>query len=479
MNKSRSRFRIKPMFKDIKVRYGGSAALLIALVVAILVVFNLVVSSFDWRIDLTANKLFSLSQQSQQVLEQLDKDVTIYALYRTGKENQLVTEVIHQYTKASSQIKLEYVDPLLNPQFVEKYKGDVTPDLGSVIVTSGEKFRVLQPSDFVNYAYYYYQMVPQSIAIEQQLTSAILFVTTDQAPVIYRLIGHDELELPEGFVELTKKENYCIEDLDLLTVEAVPEDAAMIMMLSPAKDLTEEEDQKLRDYLTNGGRMVMFIDYVAAERPNLEELLATYGLRVEKQFVIEGDANSRLTNNPFYLIPRYQEHVLTEPMIAARHLLVMPLTQPITSLQARRASLKIYPLLTSSDNSWAKSDFEAQTLDWAEGEPVGPFNVAVAVTDGEDYGPAPAKLVVISTSGLLVEQFDQFSRGANSDFVINSINWLNEAQENITVRPKPFKNTYLSMTYMQQLILAAAFVIVLPVLVFLTGFVVWKRRRNL
>ena len=73
MNKSRSRFRIKPMFKDIKVRYGGSAALLIALVVAILVVFNLVVSSFDWRIDLTANKLFSLSQQSQRI-KQLDKD---------------------------------------------------------------------------------------------------------------------------------------------------------------------------------------------------------------------------------------------------------------------------------------------------------------------------------------------------------------------------------------------------------------------
>ncbi|MFY9203434.1 MAG: hypothetical protein WAO96_07370, partial [Limnochordia bacterium] len=110
---------------------------------------------------------------------------------------------------------------------------------------------------------------------------------------------------------------------------------------------------------------------------------------------------------------------------------------------------------------------------------VGPFNVAVSVTDGDEYGPTPAKLVVISTSGVLVDQFDQLSRGANTDFIINSFNWLNEAKQNITVRPKPFKDTYLSITYMQQLILAGVFVVALPLLVFLTGFIVWKRRRSL
>ena len=124
-------------------------------------------------------------------------------------------------------------------------------------------------------------------------------------------------------------------------------------------------------------------------------------------------------------------------------------------------------------------EFRGRDYRLEENDPRGPFNVAVAVVDGEDYGPNPAKMVVISTSKLLDENFDQFSRGANSDFIINSINWLNEAQEKITFRPKPFKNTVLSMNYMQQLILAGAFGVVLPVLVFLTGFIVWKRRRNL
>lgn len=467
-----SRFRL--------VRYGGSAALLVALVVAVLVVLNLVVGSFDFRLDLTANKLFSLSTQSQQLLKQLDRDVTIYALYRTGRQNQTVSEVINRYVNASDRVSFEIVDPLLNPQFVEQYKGgEVTPDLGSVIVASGERFKVLQPNDFVNYAYYYYQMLPESIAIEQQITSAIAYVTTDQVPVVYRLVGHNEVELSSSFVDLAKKENYRIEDLDLLTVDAVPDDAAMVLLLAPEKDLTEVEDQKLRDYLKNGGRMIIILDYTLEERPYLDGLLASYGLRVEKQFVIEGDNASRVTNNPFWLIPKYKDHALTEPLVAARHLMVMPVTQPVTILQARRASLRIEPLLTSSDNSWAKSNFENLTYNWSEGDPVGPFNVAVSVTDGDEYGPTPAKLVVISTSGVLVDQFDQLSRGANTDFIINSFNWLNEAKQNITVRPKPFKDTYLSITYMQQLILAGVFVVALPLLVFLTGFIVWKRRRSL
>ena len=294
-----SRFRL--------VRYGGSAALLVALVVAVLVVLNLVVGSFDFRLDLTANKLFSLSTQSQQLLKQLDRDVTIYALYRTGRQNQTVSEVINQYVNASDRVSFENEEPLLNPQFVEQNKGgEVTPDLGSVIVASGERFMVLQPNDFVNYAYYYYQMLPESIAIEQQITSAIAYVTTDQVPVVYRLVGHNEVELSSSFVDLAKKENYRIEDLDLLTVDAVPDDAAMVLLLAPEKDLTEVEDQKLRDYLKNGGRMIIILDYTLEERPYLDGLLASYGLRVEKQFVIEGDNASRVTNNPFWLIPKYR-----------------------------------------------------------------------------------------------------------------------------------------------------------------------------
>jgi len=473
--------KIKPMFADTKVRYGGSAALLTALVVAVLVVLNLVVSSFDWRIDLTANKLFSLSTQSQQLMQQLDKDVTIYALYRTGRQNQTVSEVINQYVKASDRIKFEIIDPLLNPMFVEKYKGgNVTPDLGSVIVASGEKFRVLQPTDFVNYtySYYSYQPVVESIAIEQQLTSAIMYVTNDQDPVLYRLVGHNELSLTPNFADLVKRENYRVEDLDLLKVDAVPEDTAAILMLSPTKDLTEDEDQKLREYLKNGGRVVLFIGYAQTPRPVLEELLASYGLRVENRIVVEGSASSILTGNPFYLIPNYKTHALTNPMVSTGSLLILPGTLPITILQARRSTLKIDPLLVSSSYSWSKG-FDAQIFDWEENDPIGPFNVAVAVTDGEEYGPKPAKLIVISTVKMLEDQFDQFSRGANSDFIINCINWLHEAQQSITVRPKPLKDTYLSITYMQQLILAGAFVVVLPVLVFLTGFVVWKRRRNL
>ena len=471
----------KALFKDRKFRYGGSSALLTVLVIAIIVVINLIVRSYDLRVDLTENKLYSLSEQTLRILDNLDQKVNIYALYRTGNENIAVAEIIDRYERRSNQVNFEFVDPLLNPQFVENYKGEVTPDIGSVVVVSGDRYKVIQPQDFINFTYnYYYQMVPESLAIEQQITSAIMYVTAERIPVVYRLIGHGELDLSASFLDLAKRENFQIEDLDLLTVEAVPEDAAVLLLVSPEKDFTAEEDEKLRAYLEQGGRMVMLLDYSAHDRPNLDGLLESYGLRLEKGLIIEGDANSRLAN-PFYIVPHFQSHLLTEPMISAKSLVVMPLTQPITVLQARRSQLKIEPLLTTTANSWAKDNFEEQTLNWAEGDAVGPFNVAVAVTDGADdgWGPTPAKLVVMSTSGLLVDQFDQLSRGANSELIINSINWLNDAQEQITIRPKPITTSQLSMTYMQQLILSGVFVIVLPVLVFLTGFIIWTRRRHL
>lgn len=476
----KSRHKIKQLFSDRKFRYGGSSALFTVLVIAIVVLINLIVRSYDLRLDLTANKMYSLSEQTLQILDNLDRDVNIYALYRTGNETKSVSEIIQRYVRRSDHISFEYVDPLLNPQFVEAYQGDVTPDLGSVIVESGDRFRVIQPMDFFNYTYnYYYQLVPESLAIEQQITSAIMYVTAEQLPVVYRIIGHGELELPESFADLAKRENFQIEDLDLLTVDAVPEDAGVLLLASPQKDLSAEEDEKLRAYLEQGGRLVMMVDFGTADRPVLEGLLDSYGLRLEKRLIIEGDAGARLSN-PFYLVPRYQSHVLTEPMERAKSLVVMPLAQPITILQARRSKLNIEPLLTTSTNSWAKADFEAQTLNWVDGDAIGPFNVAVAVTDGVDDGwsPTPAKLVVIS-SRILVDQFDQLSRGANSELIINSINWLIDAQENIMIRPKPLTTARLSMTYLQQLILSGIFVIVLPVLVFLTGFIVWTRRRHL
>lgn len=472
---------IKGLLRDRKFRLGSSSALLTVLVVAIVVIVNLIVRSLDWSLDLTANQMYSLSEQTLQVLDNLERDVKIYALYRTGNENLTVSEMIRRYTQHSKRVSFETVDPTLNPQFVQKYKGDVEPELGSIIVASGDKFRVIPPAEFFNYTYnYYYGQVPQSIAIEQKITSAIMYVSTDKAPVIYRLVGHNELDLPASFTDLAKQENYTIANLDLLTVEAVPEDAAVLLLYSPEKDLTAEEDEKLRSYLNKGGRLIMFIDVVAASNPVLQELLTSYGVRIENALIVEGDAGSRLSN-PFYLVPKYQTHAITEPLTSQGSLLVVPMAQPITILQTRRSTLTIEPLLKTSNNSWARDDFSDQSFDRRPGDPVGPFNVAVAITDGYDniYSPTPGKLIVVSTSGLLLSQFDQVSRGANSDFVMNAVNWLYNAKENITVRPKEFKSNYVSFTYFHQLLLAAIFVIVVPVVVFLTGFIVWTRRRNL
>ncbi|HOA80038.1 MAG TPA: Gldg family protein, partial [Defluviitaleaceae bacterium] len=108
-------------FKDKRVRYGGYASMMTAFVVAILIIINLMVGQLDYKLDLTENKMFSLSQQTLDILDSLDQKITIYALTETGKENLIFDEALKKYSDYSNKIKVEYKDPVLYPQFATKY----------------------------------------------------------------------------------------------------------------------------------------------------------------------------------------------------------------------------------------------------------------------------------------------------------------------------------------------------------------------
>ena len=98
-----------------QVRYGGYALLTSLGMVAVMVLVNLVVDQFQLEADLTQNRLFSLSDQTFQVLDNLDSDVTVYQIGTTGRENPLIDSVLERYAKRSSHIKLATLDPERNP----------------------------------------------------------------------------------------------------------------------------------------------------------------------------------------------------------------------------------------------------------------------------------------------------------------------------------------------------------------------------
>ena len=110
----------------------------------------------------------------------------------------------------------------------------------------------------------------------------------------------------------------------------------------------------------------------------------------------------------------------------------------------------------------------------------GPFNVAVAITDKwyEDNQELITRVVVIGNKQFLDPQINAVSAGGNMDFFLNSINWLVDREESITIRPKSLLSRYLNLNMFQVLLFSGIAVILIPLAIGIVGIVVWLRRKN-
>ncbi len=474
---------VKESFKSKKFKYGGYATLMVAVVIAIAIIINLIVDQIPWELDLTQNQMYSLSEQTTKVLDNLKQDVKIIGLYEAGKEDKRVLEIIERYQKRSKRISFTTVDPERYPQLVAKYEKDGgSLSTGSLIVESGDKFKVIDRYDLVNYSYNQYsgQWYAQSLAVEQRLTGAILYVTAEELPVVYMLIGHGEDSIPYDVRKQLELENYTIEDLNLVTQDSVPEKAHALVVLSPKRDITKEEEEKIRKYLENQGRAIFFIQNLNGELPNFESLLKSYGVALQRVVVVEGDANMHYPGNPLYIIPNMESHSILSPLKSGQMYVFAPQSQSIEVLEMKRRTLEIEPLLVTSDKAWAKTNLEATTIEKEEGDLEGPFNIAVAITDKiyEDNETKETRLVVVANTNLLNSQLVSQVPG-NVNFLLNSLNWLQDREESISIRPKSLTVSRLRISAYQQLIFSGIVVILIPLIVLASGLTVWLRRRHL
>ena len=228
------RLKILNSFKDKKFKYGGYATLLTAFVLAILIIVNLVVGQIPFKIDLTENRLFSLSDQTDTILKNLDQEIQIIGLYKTGSEDKVFDEILQKYRRKNKNITITYVDPVKNPTFSSKYTKDgTTLRDGSYIVECGDRFKVIDYYDIFNVRTDQYGNTrAESLALEERVTSAIQYVTAEELPVVYLLEGHMEQSLPYDLRKKMELENYEIKNLSLLTEDEVPSDAAILMIIA-------------------------------------------------------------------------------------------------------------------------------------------------------------------------------------------------------------------------------------------------------
>ena len=344
---------------------------------------------------------------------------------------------------------------------------------------SDERFKIIDYDLFNIRADQYGNTRAESLALEQRITNAIQYVIADKLPVIYTLEGHMEQELPYELRQQLELENYEIKTLSLLTEESVPSDATVLMVVAPQRDITAEEEQKIREYLENQGRAIFLMEITENEMPNFSSLLKSYGVALNRALVIEGDRNNYF-QNPAWIIPNMESHEIITPMRSNKMQVLAIGAQGIEILDEKKRSIEVSPLLVTSDNAWGRTDLSSTTVEKEEGDLDGPFNVAVAIADKEwndetsEYDET--KLIVVGDSELLNPQFASIG---NTDFILNSLNWLHDEQESISIRPKSLTTRYLRINAFQKLVIAGIVVILIPLVILGAGFVMWLRRRHL
>jgi ABC-2 type transport system permease protein len=472
--------RITQSFKTKNFKYGGYSTLLFLIVLVILIVVNLIADQLPVKFDLSENQMYSLSDQTVKIVKNLRQPVTIYSLTPASQGNQSLTEILKKYRDYSSQISLKTVDPNKNPGFIKQFTEDgVTPEQGALVVVSGKKHKLIQAGDLVNYSTNEQTGEPQadSLAVEQRVTAAILRTAGNQStPNLYQLQGHGEIELASTVESQLRNANYAVKSVSLIT-QVIPSDAAVIIINAPQQDITAAEADQLRQFLAKGGRLIYLADYTAKELINLNALLGSYGVAIQHQIVVEGDSSQHLPNNPLFLLPTLAEHQILKSLHTSKTPVLFPGAQSIKTLDLKKDTTAIEPLLTTSASAWAKVNVNSLNDQKASSDPTGPFQIAVAISDQPASGGAGTKLIVTGSAQFLNPQFTAQIPG-NLSFLTNSLSWLLGRKDTLSIQPKSLLSYSLRLNETQALLYIGLVVIVIPVGIMIAGLLVWLRRRH-
>ena len=475
---------LRDSFTTRQVRFGGYAALITIAVFVGLILINLIIGQFSPQIDMTEGGLFSLSEQTTQVVDEIKDPVKLYGLWRPGDENPQLKEVIDLYLARSKNIRLEVVDPNKNPALVSKFdKNNQGIQPGSLAVEGAKGFQVIAPSDM--YDYTYNQKGNRSVtglAMERRITAALLYVATGVTPVVYEVLGHQEYTLEElGMQALVERENFVVKQLYLIQ-SAIPEDASTLILNSPRMDLSRGEADKILNYLEKGGRLLVLADYRIRELPVLNDIMASYGMRFDFGLLMENDYNYT-AGAAYLLIPDLPEHDITKPLTDQRTPVLLAFSMGVSETPAKRRSVELKPLFASSANSFLRTDLENNSATIVGSDKPGPITVGMTATDPywiDPNNPQPQARITAIACGSLLEPVSYFGQiPGNIDLFMNSITWLNDRPETLTVRSKSMFLLPMRINQLLMIAYGVGFVIIIPLGFFISGFVIWLRRRHL
>jgi ABC-type uncharacterized transport system involved in gliding motility auxiliary subunit len=427
---------------------------------------------YSYQLDLTANKRHSLSTNSVELLNVLDKEITVHAYTTDEVTRQAIREIIGRYQRIKPDFKLR----LLNPD---------------IDILEAQQDGIVMNKPFAFVVHYNDRIEPIDSLSEQAISNALLRLNRRDNQQVVFLSGHGERDLNGSDSRAYSTLNQQLSDMgfNLQTVnlleKPLPENTTLLVIAAPINEYLSGELEQLENYINNhGGNLLWLVD--PGELQGLDKLAVSFGIQFQDGMIVDNNADLRRTLNIQHpaIIPvtDYFPHIITATI---RYNTLFPLARGISPLTNENTvnNWQAEALFSSFGQSWSETGglTDEMVFDSTEGDVAGPVTIAVALhRQLEKQSTSQAitqRAVIIGDSDFLADTY--IGAGANLNLGLNIFNWLIGDDDLISVEVKSAADIRLDLNDMQLMIIGFGFFFIVPLLLLVTGLLIWYRRKKL
>ena len=438
----------------------------ILLVIAIIGLLNFIANTFSYRLDMTAERRYTLSLATKGLVSSLKQPVTVTLYFSKDLPPQFEytkKETINLIKELDSRSKTHILYKIINPnESEETEKQAIQKGIQPQILSTQERDKMNAKRVFLGAEIIYggstdiIPVMPINENLEYLLASSLKKLSIVKKPVIGIIGGNGEAG-PEQVPQLEQALGiiYEVKFVNLNATDIQPKDYKSLMLIDPHDSFTQSEFQKLDNYLAAGGNIfigcpMINVDLqsaqVTAKNTNFGNWLIQKGILIKQNIIIDaqcGEVNiPQRMGGVDYSVPvkfpyfPYITHFGDNPATKGITSLGMPFTSEIIFKPA--VNLKSTILASTSDKSnaldvplvfnfskpWQESDFSRQSI---------PVGIALS---GPIVGSASSKLVIVSSGSFAVNVKQQPLPGDNLSFITNIMDWLSDESGLIDLRSK-------------------------------------------
>jgi ABC-type uncharacterized transport system involved in gliding motility auxiliary subunit len=448
-----------------QTKYAAYAALYVIVILAIVSVANVLANRYNKSYDSTANKRYSLSDQTAKIVKGLKLDAAI-TYYDRQSGFQSAKDVLERYSTLSPRIRVEYIDVEKRPQ--EARAAGVTK-LGTSFVQIGAK-----------------KEEAKSVT-ETEITGAIIRDLKTTTRTVCFVSGSGEHQVDDtqrnGYSRLKDilaKDQYTSKSISLLEKAEIPAECTVVVIGGPQSEYVQPAVDAIKKYVEQGGRAMILLDAPlkfgrpTADNTALTDLLQNWGVSMDKDLLLDMSPVGQLMGlgPEIALVSTYDTHPIVDEMKGTAT--GFPLSRSLTVKNTDKTTVQ--KLFESSATSLATTKLDSPNVNPSDpNNKKGPLTIGAAGSYNTGKENSEGRFVVVGSSSWPANSFINFN--GNGDLVLNALNWLSSDEDLISIRPKEQENRNVTLTRAQFNWVRLSSQFLLPGALLLAGVSVWWRRR--